>query len=382
MSKYTFHYIAMPHLPVAKKYLACAFTQKIHKLTRMLLDKGHKVYLYGVGYTDIEHKNLEYIPVVSIDDVVDEWGEGDNRFELGYDYGRKGFKHDLNKERTDCTKKFRKNAIHEITKRKEDDHFLLLSQGKYHKPIADNIGLYLTCEPGIGYRGSYARFRAFESSYIQNFTYGSQHPFESINGSYYDRVIPNYFDLDEFEFGEEPDDYLFYIGRLIKRKGVGTAIKVAKELDMKIKIAGQGSLDDIGVDYDKAEHVGMVGVEERKKLLSHAKVTFLPTVYLEPFGGTSVESMISGTPAITTNFGVFPETIRNGVGGYRCDTLQDFVDNTKKAFELDRKKVRDYAVSRFSMEAVNKQFEKWWNDLYRVYQSTQDENKKGWHYLE
>jgi hypothetical protein len=69
-----------------------------------------------------------------------------------------------------------------------------------------------------------------------------------------------------------------------------------------------------------------------------------------------------------------------GIGGYRCDTLQDFVDNTKKVILLDRTKVREYAL-KFSMENVNKDFEKWWDDLYQLYLSTTDENIKGWHYL-
>jgi len=377
--KFVFHYICLPHLPVTEKYCACAFTQKIHKLTRMLLDKGHKVCLYGVGYTDIKHENLEFIPVVTIEDVFKEWGDGDNRFELGYDDSQGGFRHDLNEEPTETTKKFRKNAVKEIKKRKEADHFLLLSQGSYQKEIADGANLFLTCEPGIGYRGSYARFRAFESSYIQNFTYGSEHPRQSINGNYYDRVIPNYFDINDFTTAE-PKDYLFYIGRLIERKGITTAVKVAEHLKKKLVVAGQGTLKDIGVDSQFVEHIGTLDIEGRKKWLSEALVTFVPTIYLEPFGGTSVESMLSGVPVITTNFGVFPETIPNGVGGYRCDTLQDFVDNTKKAMKLDRQKVKEYAM-KFTMGNVNLEFEKWWNDLSQLYLSTTDNNIKGWHKL-
>ena len=375
----------MPHLPLTKEYSQCAFTQKNHKLARMLLSKGHEVFVYGVGYTDIEHQNFKYFDVVSMDDVKEAWGDGDNRFELGYDHSNGGFRHDINSEVTNCTKKFRQNTINLINQNKKDDDFLLLSQGFYHKPIAEAVNLYLTCEPGIGYRGSFAKFRSFESAYIQNFTYGSEHPRQSINGNYYDRVIPNYFDLDDFEFSDKPDDYLFYIGRIIIRKGVGTAIKVARYLDKKIVVAGQLSNEQIeGFHYNrykKLEYVGTVGVEDRKKLLSKALVTFLPTLYLEPFGGTSVESMLSGTPAITTNFGVFPETVINGVSGYRCDTLDDFVQNTKMALNLDRRGVRDYAVSKFSLDPVNELYEKWWSDLYRLYQSTKDKNIKAWSFV-
>lgn len=145
---------------------------------------------------------------------------------------------------------------------------------------------------------------------------------------------------------------------------------VAEKLNIPLKIAGQGDIEGL-----KGERLGIVDIEQRKELLSHAKVLFLPTLYLEPFGGTSVEAMLSGTPAVTTDFGVFPETIRNGVGGYRCSTLQDFVDNTKKAMNLDRQGVRLYA-EKYLMDNVWRDFEKWYNDIYQVYLSTQGD--KGW----
>jgi len=378
--KFTFHYLSMPHLPVTKEYCHCAFTQKIHKLTCMILDKGHTVYLYGVDHTDIEHENLHFVPCVTLSDVRKEWGDGDNRFELGYDIST-GFRHDLNKPITECQKKFRENAIENINLNKKPDHFLLLSQGSYHKYIADNVGLYLTLEPGIGYRGSYCKFRAFESSYIQNFTYGSENPRQSINGRYHDRVIPNYFETNLFNFNDKPEDYLCYLGRIIPRKGISTAMKVADVLGMKLKVAGQGSLNDISYKCKNIEFIGIVDDKQRNELLKNAKVLFLPTFYLEPFGGTSIEANFCGTPSITTNFGVFPETIINGLNGYRCDTLQDFVDNTKKAFDLDRKKIREYAINNFSTEVINEQFEKWWQDLYQLYLSTTNKNIKGWHYI-
>ena len=234
----TFHVLGLVHLPCSKEYMGCAFSQKLLNLIKMLKDLGHTVYFYGAEGSEVPAD--EFIQTHTLSDIRQEWGAGDNRYEIGYNWKQEGFKHDLNKQRTKTTKKFYKNAIAAINERKEKDHFLLLPQGVYHKPIADAVGLYLTCEPGIGYRGSYAPFRAFESPYIQNFTYGSEHPRQSINGAYYDRVIPNYFDLNDFEFSDEKDDYYLYIGRLIQRKGLMTAHLVTKELGATLKLAGQG----------------------------------------------------------------------------------------------------------------------------------------------
>ena len=201
-----FHLLGLPHLPTSKHYASCAFTQKNIKLCNMLCNLGHTVYYYGAKTTlddfDLEKyvnsKNFHFIETHTVKDIRDSYGEGDNRFEIGYDWTAKDFKHDLSSnEKKPVTLKFNATVIEHINKVKKDDHFLLLTQGTYQKVIADAVNLYLTCESGIGYRGSYAKFRAFESSYMRDFTYGSENPFASMNGNFYDRVIPNYFDEDD-----------------------------------------------------------------------------------------------------------------------------------------------------------------------------------------
>lgn len=404
MRKYTFHLLGLAHLPTSRHYSSCAFTQKNIKLAKMLCDVGHKVYLYGARGTEgdyriedyIKSKNFYFIETHTIEDIAKDYGEGDNRFEIGYNWTRQDFKHDLNSERKSSTLKFYTNSISKINDIKKNDDFLLLTQGHYHKPIADNVKLYLSLESGIGYRGSISGyFRAFESPYIQNFTYGSENPHQSLNGSYYDRVIPNYFDGNDFKFNEQKGDFLLFIGRLIKRKGIITAYLSAKHLGKKLIIAGQGGhinsrghlVDESPQEFDIPndsdwEYVGYADVETRKQLMSEAYAIYTPTEYLECFAGTHVEGMLSGTPPITTDFGVFPYTIPdylNGKVGFRCNTLQDFVNAGKKAKTVDHKFVRKYA-ERFLMENVVKDYQKWFDDLYRVYLST-DGKKRGWHHV-
>lgn len=376
--KYSFHLLGLVHLPVSRRFMGCAFTQKIEKLSRMLLSKGHKVYLYGAEGSDAPC--TEFIQTHTLNEIRDTWGEGDNRFELGYNWKGEGFRHDFNTKKTNLTQKFYKKVSEEIIKRKKDDHFLLLTQGVYQKPIADQVGIWLTIEPGIGYRGSFTNHKAFESAYLQNFTYGSKNPYQSINGNYYDRVIPNYFDAQDFPFvpKSEREDYFFFIGRLIDRKGIHTAIKVADYLGKKLFVAGQG---DMKFNSRNVEHVGYVEPEERAKLLGHAQAVFVPTIYLEAFGGVHVEAMLTGTPPITTNFAVFNETIQNGINGYRCDTLYDFVKAGAEVHLLDNKLISEMAIKRFEMYNVMEQYQKWFDDLYQLYLSTCIEGEKGWHWL-
>lgn len=401
MKKYRFHHLGLVHLPLSREYMSCAFTQKLVKLNQMLLDQGHEIFYYGCrsnNWSPEEYYNSDNFHFVETHDLFDirnDYGVGDNRFEVGYDWTNTDFKHDFNAERKQSTLKFYNNCIDKINKVKKPDDFLLCTQGYYHKPISDKVNLFLTCEPGIGYRGSVrGRFRAFESSYIQNFTYGSEYPFECINGSYYDRVIPNYFEPDEVEFSNEKDDFYFFIGRMIKRKGILTADLVCRHLGKKLIIAGQGAhVDEYGrlvpnedpdfiLDPGTWEYVGFVNTEQRKEYMSRAIATFTPTEYLECFAGTHVESMLHGTPPITTNFAVFPGTIPdhlNGIVGFRCNTLDDFVDAAIRSEYIDHYKVREYG-ERFLTTNVKYEFQKWFDDLHQVYLST-DGKTKGWSYI-
>jgi glycosyltransferase involved in cell wall biosynthesis len=394
MKKFRFHLLGLVHLPCSKDYMSCAFTQKNHKLARMLLSLGHEVIYYGAEKSDVECS--QFVQTHTLKDIREAWGEGDNRFDIGYDWTNRDFKHDFNAKKTLATLKYYQTCITEINKNKKSDDFLLCTQGDYQTPIARAVNLYLTLEPGIGYRGSIkGRFRAFESSYIQNFTYGSENPFESINGSYYDRVIPNYFDPEDIEYSVEKEDYYLFIGRMIKRKGILTAAMAAEKIGKKLIIAGQGAhvtesgslLPNEDPDFELPagnwEYVGYQNVEQRKKLMAHAIATFTPTEYLECFAGTHIESMLSGTPPITTNFGVFPGTIPdslNGKVGFRCNTLQDFVDAAVLAKETNPEFIREYA-KQFLMDNVKLMYQKWFEDLYQVYLSTTDSNIKGWHHL-
>lgn len=379
--KFRFHVLGLVHLPTSEEYMSCAFTQKNVKLCKMLLELGHEVYLYGAEGSTAPC--TKFIQTHYLKDIRKAWGEGDNRFDVGYNWHEKQFKHDINEQtKAPVTMQYYQHAITTINKIKQPDDFLVVTQGTYQKPIVDAAELYLTVESGIGYRGSFVPFRSFESSYIQYFTYGSEHPRQSINGNYYDRVIPNYFDTKDFPFSDKKEDYYLFIGRMIQRKGVFTAIKTVDAIGGKLKLAGQLS-DEINLSQLSAncEFVGYADVKKRAELMSKAKAVFVPSTYLEPFAGVHAEAMLCGTPVITTNFGAFTDYVIDGVNGYKCDTLNDFVQAAKKVGQLDPKTIRKTA-ERFTMDSVKMVYEKWFRDLYQVYLSTTDSTIKGWHHIE
>jgi glycosyltransferase involved in cell wall biosynthesis len=350
----------------------------------MLLSLGHDVYIYGA-----EGGNApctEYVVTHTLEDIRQQWGDkkGNSTEEIGYDWRTWGFRHDYDAwSIKPARKKAALNQIEEIKKRKGKDHYLLNPMGQYFERVTEELDMYLHLEPGVGYTHVVAPFCAFESAFIQAYCYGSLYPHDTAFGQYYDRVIPNYFCSEEFPLQEDKENYYLYIGRIVPAKGVSTAVSVAEYMGVTLKVAWQlekGPQDDV-LDNPIVDYVGYADSETRKNLMGKAKAVFVPTSYLEPFGGVNVEAQMCGTPVITTNFGVFPETVIEGVTGYRCDTLKDFIKAAQNLDKLATPKVIHELSQRYSMDSVKFEFQKWFDDLYEVWESSVDPNKKGWHRL-
>jgi len=331
---------------------------------------GHEVYHYGC-----EGSNptcTEHIDVVEEEFrrqfYPDEWHD-------------KQWDYDIQDE---CHKVFYKNAIKAINKRKGNHDFFLASWGWGHKPIADALGnSVLTVEPGIGYKDTFCKYRVFESYNWMSHIYGRGLPNKKgklttvENGCYFDAVIPNYFDPDDFDFTpDDKEDYFLYLGRMIKRKGIEVVQEIAKTTGIHVKLAGQGSLKTPPPSMGEIiEYVGFADAEKRRGLLSKAKGLLMPTSYLEPFGGVSIESLISGTPVICTDWGVFPETIPHGVVGYRCRSLDQFVWAVKNIDNISPQVCRDYALANFSLDRVASMYQEYFEMVNSLW------DKKGWYLI-
>jgi glycosyltransferase involved in cell wall biosynthesis len=350
--KYTFHVVNLPHTQTTSEYTHCAYTQKVRKFCNMMTDLGHEVILYASE--ENEARVSELVTVISKEEQKQFFGEYDHRvkqFNITWGVSDPHWLH------------MNSNAIEEIGKRIKPKDFICLIGGVCQQMIANAFPDHMSVEYGIGYTGVFSRYRVFESYAHMHYVHGDNH---DDNGNFYDTVIPNYYDKEEFPFSERNDEepYYLFIGRLIDRKGWRIAQEVCANLGKKFVVAGQGDFDGYG------EHVGTVGVEERGRLMSNASAVFVPTTYLEPFGGVHAEALLAGTPVITTNFGVFTETVANGENGYRCDDFNDFIEATKavETFSDDkRRKIQKNAQARFSTDVVGKQYEKYFDRLYNLW---------------
>jgi len=149
---------------------------------------------------------------------------------------------------------------------------------------------------------------------------------------------------------------------MVQRKGVDIAAHVCKTIGAKLILAGPG---DHRPSY--GEYIGPVGPKQRAELMGNAIATFVPTLYIEPFGNVNIESQACGTPVITTDWGAFTETVVQGVTGYRCRNVEEFILATQNVKNLDRQAIRDRAVSLYSVDVIAKQYEYYFQRLLTLW---------------
>ena len=347
-----FHVLSLPHTVTRKDYSACAFTMKVLKFCKMMTERGHTVYHYG--HADSEVICTEHIAVTDNEVLEKAYGN--------HDWRKNFFKHDTSDY---AHQTFNQRAIVEVGKRKQPRDFILCFWGYAHQPIFEAYPDTIPVEPGIGCTNMPCTPQSvFESYAVMNVVYGMY----KRSPHWYDAVIPNYFDPEDFEFNDKPKDYFLFVGRIITSKGVGIAIEVTKRIGAKLLIAGQGDIHEICNPVpDHVTLIGYVEPKERNELMRNAKALFAPTHYNEPFGGVSIEALFCGTPNITSDWGGFAENNLHGITGYRCRTIEHFEWAARNIDKISRKTCHEWAMKNFSLDRVSLMYEEYFQTLLKVH---------------
>jgi glycosyltransferase involved in cell wall biosynthesis len=359
---FRFHMLTPPHTIANDDYMACAYTQKARKLTTMLKSLGHTVFFYGHERSAVDADEL--VAVTTQRDLDAAYP--------GFDFRRETFKFNVEDS---CYRTYFRNAIGEIWKRKEPLDFILATWGAGNKPVCDAHPDLISVEPGCGYAGGYfARWKVFESYALLSAYQGLTAVGEAGHSSNYDVCIPNFFDVSQFDYQLVKKDYFLFVGRLGTGKGLHIVMQLAEKLGFRLIVAGQGSLSDAGYGGNgqppvpgNVEFVGYADVEMRRRLMADAKGVFVLSQFNEPFGGVQIEAMLSGTPIITSDWGVFPETNLHGLTGFRCRTFADMLWAARNIDRIRPEACRQWAEANYSMERVSLMYDRYFRDVMDVY---------------
>jgi glycosyltransferase involved in cell wall biosynthesis len=148
--------------------------------------------------------------------------------------------------------------------------------------------------------------------------------------------------VESYEFGDQPENRLIFLGRIKQIKGVKDAVDVATLTQTPLLIAGRTAMTEKAfieteitpnVDGQLISQIGVIGHPEKVDYLKKSKALLFPVHWDEPFGLVMIEAMACGTPVIAYNRGSVAEVIKDGVTGFivnEKDTDQTDNNNTDK----------------------------------------------------
>lgn len=359
------------HTLATDEYSHCAFTGKCRRIPKMLAPLGWKTVCYANEGSDIPFAH-EVVTMLNKKEFEEFYPRPDktafhgNHAVIGM-YGWPTFNSRL---------------IVELSKRVKPGDFILHPFGRAHEALVATFPQCHHVESGIGYSDKpFGCWRIYESQAWRHYHLGRWDHDQTVPrdekglNRYYSWVVPNYFDLDDWEIGNGSEDYVVYMGRITPEKGMAVIAAMIRAFaerpgkPPKFIFAGQGNFEQevmkhvLGAPAPNEsrldiEYRGPVHGGARSELIKNARCMLMPTNFIEPFAGAGVEAMLCGTPLLGVDYGAFTETIIEGVTGFRCNTLGDWVQAIESSKHLNRQILAQITRNRYSLETCAQLYNK------------------------
>lgn len=334
------HLIGIFHTIHNQAYSHCAFTGKALRFAKMLQNQGYEVIEYAnEGSESSANEKVVMLPA-------------DRFAELSGETAAEAFHGDKASVASPLHSAFDLRVRAELSTRLQPEDIVCHPFGHAHSSLVQLFNTHRHVETGIGYPTLVpGTFKVFESEAWRHYHMGK----ENRSGNNYEWVIPNYFDLDEWEPSYEPGKYIAFMGRICHAKGLDTILEIARRTDLQVILCGQGDPTP-WLKHPNVVYQGPLKGKERSDFIRGAVCSLMPTNFVEPFGGAGVEGMLCGTPLVSVDFGAFTETVEDGVTGYRCKTLREWLDAIELCKTIDRRKVAETARAKYSLEACGEKY--------------------------
>ena len=183
----------------------------------------------------------------------------------------------------------------------------------------------------------------------------------------------------------ERGTYLAFCGRFSREKGVMMAIEAAVQSGVPLKIAARHPRAD-RIEHDLiaedrywedvvlpriqreplVEYVGELDEGGKQELYEGAMALLFPIDWPEPFGLVMIEALACGTPVLARRRGSVPEVIRDGVTGFHCETVSDFVRAIHDVERIDRGACRSEFETRFTADRMAARYESIYDGVSRA----------------
>lgn len=185
-------------------------------------------------------------------------------------------------------------------------------------------------------------------------------------------MVYNGIRVADFASAAPKEDYLLFLSTLVPWKGPQVAIRIAKRLGRRLKIAGP-IYDQAWFDQEIAPHIdgemieyhGPVNFQQKVALYTGAAAFLFPIDWEEPFGLVMIESLACGTPVIAFACGAAPEVIPTGEVGWIVKNEDEMAAAVEQVESIAPETCRAHVATHFSSQLMTQRYIRLYEEIMR-----------------
>jgi glycosyltransferase involved in cell wall biosynthesis len=178
--------------------------------------------------------------------------------------------------------------------------------------------------------------------------------------------ITNGVDLSQYKTWSQPREHLLFMARICPEKGVDAALRVARQLDLPLLVAGPVHPFRTHQEYfthkvyplldRKRRYLGPVGLAQKTELLAGAQAVLIPSLASETSSLVAMEAASAGTPVIAYRSGALPEVIADGQTGFIVESEQEMAEAVGRVPTIFPDECRKRACKLFDADRMAAQY--------------------------